>query len=244
MTESRETFETYPYNPDGPSPVESQDPLPAAMQPRVVPPPSVVTPPDDSRIGRRIVLGFLAAAGVAAVAGTVFNSAGTSYTEEAEAPPFDDEWTEEPYEEIVTAFLELGDDESVYVDVPAAWQVDSEGDYLVISHPSGRLVARIPEWSRASRTDVSREADYLRDGFDPSGAPTVNDESTTQLKMMHQVGEGHFAGEPASEELVLILDEAYPRAIAIWWATVSADKQATIEARTMAAQLRQGFGAI
>ncbi|MCW5954049.1 MAG: hypothetical protein KIT69_17495, partial [Propionibacteriaceae bacterium] len=196
MTESRETFETYPYNPDGASRAEPQDPPPVAMQPRLVPPPMVATPPpDDSRIGRRIVLGFAAAAGVAVMAGMVFNSARAPRAEEPEETPFDDEWTEEPIEEITSAYLELGDGESIYVDIPAAWQPDSEGDYLVISHQSGRLVARIPEWSRASRTDASREADYLRDGFDPSGAPTVNDESTTQLKVMHQVGEGHFAGE-------------------------------------------------
>lgn len=63
-------------------------------------------------------------------------------------------------------------------------------------------------------------SDYLRDGFDPEGAPSVFDESTTQQKMMRQVAEGHFDGKPASEEMVLI------------------------EARTMAAQLRRGLGEI
>lgn len=246
MTESRGTFETYPYNPDGPSRPAPTDPPAAGLAPRAVPRgPSATPPPPRDGVGRRLVLGFGVAVGAAVALGLAFNSAEPGYDPEsdAEASPAPDEWDEPPEEEPTTAYLELGDDETASFDVPSTWTIDSEGDYLVISHPSGRLVARAPEWSRAVRTDASREADYLREGFDPDGAPTITDESTTYLTVTHQLGEGHFAGEPATEELVLILNDETQRAIAIWWATVAAEKQVTVEARTMAGQLRQQAGA-
>ncbi|MGC4154699.1 MAG: hypothetical protein QM628_16730 [Propionicimonas sp.] len=257
MTDPRETFETYPFSSDAENPAEEpQDPLPAALAPRMAPPQVSSPAPDQSAaIGRRLLLGFAAAAGAVVVAGTILSAASrNSDPEEPWTPemvpdpdattPAEEVGDEEEGEVTTSSYLEMSDGETIYVDVPAGWQVDSEGDYLVISHQSGRLVARAPEWNRASRADASREADYLRDGFDPEGAPSVFDESTTQQKVMRQVAEGHFDGKPASEEMVLILDESSERAMSVWWATVSADNQATIEARTMAAQLRRGLGEI
>ena len=253
MTDSRETFETYPYNPDAEQSAETpQDPPPAALQPRVAPPPQVNPPPADqsATMGRRILLGFAAAAGVAVVAGGIFNSAsrtglpGDPWPDGFEpdpdatpAPPED----EEEVVETTPAFLNLGDGESIYIEAPAGWQVDSEGDYLVISQAGGRLVARIPEWNRASRNDLAREADYLRDGFDPTGEPIVFDNSTSRLTQFNQVTAGRFDGEPATEEVMLLLYPELEQAIAIWWAAVDADKQAAVEARTMVADLRAGF---
>lgn len=252
VPESREAFETYPYNPDAQNPVTGpQDPPPAAMQPRLAPPPQVGPPPDQSAsIGRRLLLGFAAAAGVAVVGGTIVSAANRNgmpaqpWPVEVEPDP---EVTtapaeeEEEIEETTSAYLNLGDGESVHFDVPAGWQVDSEGDYLVVSHPGGRLVARMPEWSRASRNDLAREADYLRDGFDPTGEPIVFDNSTSRLTQFNQVTSGHFGGEPGTEEVMLLLDPSMEQAIAMWWATVDADTQAAVEARTMVADLRAGF---
>lgn len=252
MTEPRKAFETYPYNPDAQDPAsEPQDPPAAAMQPRLAPPPQVSRPPEQSAsIGRRLLLGFAAAAGAMVVGGTVLSAANRNELPEEQWPldlEPDPEITtaegeeEEQIEESTSAYLNLADGESVYLEVPVGWQVDSEGDYLVVSHPSGRLVARTPEWSRASRNDLAREADYLRDGFDPSGEPVVFDNSTSRVTQLNQVTSGHFEGEPGTEEAMLLLDPAMEQAIVTWWATVDADKQAAVEARTMISDLRAGF---
>ena len=248
MTESRGSFETYPFNPDVPSPSGPQDPIPAQLQPRTAPPPLTPPPPPPSGFGRRVLLGFAAAAGVLVAAGGVISFAGqpsglgmASATPVEETPFLDDPVDDEPADEPTYAVLAMGDYGEIGVEIPVGWHADSEGDYLVVSHDQGRLVARLPEWSRATRSELSKEADYLRDGFDPSGAPAVFDESTTSLTQFHQVTEGHFAGEAATEEVVLVLDPDRELAIAIWWATATADKQATVQARTMVAELRAGF---
>ena len=250
MTDSRETFVTYPYNPDAPASAETpQDPPPAALQPRVAPPPQVSPPPVDESegMGRRMLIGIAGAVGVAIVAGGFFSAASRNGLPQdpwpadpeastAPAAPTDDGAVEPSF-----ASLDLGDHGSIGLEVPVGWQVDSQDDYLVISHDSGRLVARIPEWNRASRKDLAREADYLRDGFDPTGDPIVFDNSTSRLTQFNQVTAGRFAGEPATEEVMLLLYPEIEQAIAIWWATVDADKQAGLEARTMVADLRAAF---
>lgn len=242
MTDSRESFETYPYNPDAPSPFAPQDPVPAELQPRLVEPPAPTPPPPPSGMGRRTVLGITAAVGVAVVGGMVVSqrgpiSAGPDYSETLAPEPVPEDF--EP--ESTSAYLALPDGDEIYLEVPAEWDVISDGDYLVLFHEHGRVVARIPEWNRATRNDLAKEADYLRDGFDPDGEPTVFDESTNRVTQLHQITAGHLNGLPGTEETMLLLDSEYQQALALWWATVDGADPVPRQARTMIADLRAGF---
>lgn len=235
VPESRETFETYPYNPDAPGRTGPQDRGPGPLEPHQVAP-VVSAPPNQPRIGRRaLVIGGAAAAAMIVAAGTA------SFTNRPTEPPAEVSEPPVPSDDSYLASLLIDDYNAIGVEVPTDWQVVSEDDFLVLSHRHGRLVARIPEWRNASRNDVSREADYLRDGFDPTGEPTVFEESTTDLTVMRQVTAGRFAGDPATEEVTLILDPSQQLALVLWWATVDEDRQAAAQARTMVAGLRQSF---
>lgn len=242
MADSRESFETYPYNPDVPTSFAPQDPAPAELRPRLTQPPVTSPPPAPSGMGRRTVLGIAGALGVAIVGGTVLSrqeSPPDVYAETMVPDAYPDD--EEPEPELTWAVLALPDGEELSVGVPVNWEVIDQGDYLVIHHEQGRLVARAPEWNRATRNDLAKEADYLRDGFDPGGEPTILDESTNLYTQLHQIAAGHLDGAAATEEVILILDGEQERALALWWATVDGSDPVPREARTMVSELREGF---
>lgn len=242
MTNPRESFETYPYNPDAPGPFAPQDPVPTELQPRLVQSPAPASSPPPSGMGRR---GVLAAGGVLAAViagGFVLSNSGSSLEEDYYPVGTAPEEVPEDFEpETKSAFLALPDGREIYLEVPADWQVVSDVDYLVLFHEHGRVVARVPEWNRATRSDLAKEADYLRDGFDPDGEPTVFDESTNRVTQLHQIIGGHLNGLAGTEETMLILDSLNQQALALWWATVEGTEPIPRQARTMVADLRAGF---
>lgn len=242
MAESRERFETYPYEPGAPAESRLQDPKPAAMQPRqIVPPPP---PPKPPGIGRRVVL--FGAAGVVAVglAGAVALGPLAHYSDPVPIAtaspeiPDDEDGLEVSYAMLDTSYG------SMDIEVPADWTVDSEGSFLQLSHEQGMLSARGPERVTATAEGLAREADYLRDGFDPGdGEALVVDESDNRLTVLVQTRAGHFGGEPATEHVTLLADPDpdTERSLVISWVTVDAAKDPTGQARGMDRQLQRQF---
>lgn len=243
MTESPETFETYPYNSDGPSRPAGQDPPPAQLQPRSAPPaPIVSSPTGRSGIGRRAVVGFLAAVAVAVVGGAVINSATTPDYEEPWATMPAEEWTDEPtpgYAELHLDYTVIG------VEVPVDWTVESDaGRLLLVTHEQGWLAARSPERAAATQDDLAREADYLRQlggEFDPTGEPVVSDESDDRFTILVQTTPGRFGGAPATETVTLLVHPEQGSSLLISRVTVDAGRDATAQARGMERQLQRGF---
>ena len=247
MTDSRGTFETYPYDADAQNPAEiPQDPPPAAMQPRMAPPPQVSPPPVDrsSAMGRRLLLGLAAAAGVAVAGGAIFNAANRPAMPgmPGDWPPDDEQETDEPepeeepgYASLETGFGSLG------VEVPVGWSVESEGEFLLLVHEKARLSARSPDRKVSGAGDLAREADYLRDEFQPGGKPTVLDDSDTLLTVLIQTTEGHLGGEKATEQVTLLAHVEQELSLVISWVAVEGAGRAAAEARGMARQLQRSF---
>lgn len=247
MTDSRETFETYPFNPEGEHPAASpQDPPPVALQPRMAPPPQVSPPPPDqsSAIGRRLLLGFAAAAGVAVVGGTIMSAAnrnGMAQEGPVDIETFYEEETAEPepegpgYATLESGFGSLG------VDVPVGWTIESEGDFLLLTHAEGRFSARCPDRKVTGPGDLAREADYLRDDFEADGEPTVVDDSDTLLTVLVQTTAGHLGAEQATEQVTLMAHVEQELSLVISWVAVDGSQRVAAEARGMARQLQRSF---
>ncbi|MDQ7993830.1 MAG: hypothetical protein REI45_14260 [Propionicimonas sp.] len=246
MGDQREPFEPYPFEADATSPaapddlrifrgaVEEQN----RTADRVGPGPTASPPP--SRMGRRgLIAGAAAVLGLGA-AGLLGLRANSSATTVLEEPPVEAE--PDPGEEGESGYAVLETSQtSVEVEVPAGWTIDDEGPLLVLGHPSGRLAARSPERASARRADLAREADYLREGFEPAGEPQVSDESTTRYGVLVQQTAGRLGGSPATETVTLVTDAELGTALVVSRVTSDQDRQATLEARTIESQLRRGF---
>ncbi|MGC3954214.1 MAG: hypothetical protein QM804_08185 [Propionicimonas sp.] len=251
MTESRETFEPYPFNPDGPEPQWPQDPPPPELQPRVVAPPPVTSNPSrPDGVGRRVVLGVALSVGALLAVGVVANSAaqlgsGPTMT----ASPFDEDG--EPVE---TGYAELVlDAGSIGVELPAGWTATDEASrLLLVTHEQGWLAARSPERAAATRNDLAREAAYLREmsGFDAGEDTTsYDDESDDQLTVLVLTTTGHFGGQPATEVVTLLMpadpdvlpDELGGQSLVISRVWVDDAVDVLNDAEFLYEQLRSGF---
>ena len=94
---------------------------------------------------------------------------------------------------------------------------------------------------RARTSDLAREGDYLRDGFEPTGSPQLTEESTTTNDVLVQKVPGRFAGLPAIETVTLVVDVELGTALVISRVTTDDDLDATREARTLESQVRRAF---
>lgn len=239
-----ETFEAYPYQPDpgeatGPREPEPREVAPLRPLPRVGP--QVTT--GTQGIGRRGML-----AGVAALAGVVgigvFGlravDSGPTGGEDVPPPLEPDPAQTEPAE-VPTSGLLTTENGDLWVEIPVGWTLESDVKLLVVRHDDGRLAARSPEQATADEDALAREADYLRDDFDPAGDPRITDESDTRFSVLLQTTQGHLGAEAATEHVALIVNNDAAQSIVVSWVTVDGKRAVTAEARTMERALRRGF---
>lgn len=214
-----------------PRPLLASDPEPADPPARTdqpvayapPPPPVAPLPPPRGVSRRRLLAGIAGAAGligVAAVGAGIYgslrgpSSAELSAAEATQAP--EDFVEDEDEDEDTTALLDTPYGELV-VDVPAGWDIVSEGDLLVLAESSSsyRVVARVPERLGTSDNDLRREADYLRDEFSPTGESVVSDESTNSFDILKLQTNGVAAKKKSVEQVTFIVEQERTRGMVV-----------------------------